>query len=52
MENKLTDAELKELAKIKRNEYLKNWRSKNKDKVKQYQANYWIKKARQEVKNQ
>lgn len=49
MENKLTDADIKELARIKRNEYLKSWREKNKDKVKQYQKNYWIKKARQEV---
>ena len=45
MENKLTETEIKELARIKRNEYLKNWRSKNKDKVKQYQKKLLDKKG-------
>jgi len=30
------------------NEYMREWRRKNKDKVKQYRNNYWLKRAEQE----
>lgn len=32
-------------AKIARNEYMRNWRAKNKDKVKAAQQRYWENKA-------
>lgn len=32
-------------AKNLRREYLKEWRAKNKDKVKEYNQRYWLKKA-------
>lgn len=33
-------------AKKQRNEYAKKWREANKEKVKEYQAKYWEKKAK------
>ncbi|WP_275507169.1 hypothetical protein [Clostridium coskatii] len=36
---------MEDRAKQARNEYMKNWRKKNKDKVKAAQERYWIKKA-------
>ena len=33
-----------EILKLKR-EYLKEWRARNKDRVKQHNKNYWVKKA-------
>lgn len=47
----LTDAELEELARKKRNEYHRNWRKNNPDKVKQYNQNYWLKRALKEESN-
>lgn len=44
MQNK-TDLELK--AKELRKEYYKKWRENNKDKVKDTQDRYWLKKARE-----
>jgi len=46
----LTDAEM---AKIARNEYMKEWRRNNKEKVMQYQENYWKNKFNemQEIKD-
>ena len=35
-----------------RREYLRNWRAANKDKVKQYNATYWEKKAQERKKQQ
>lgn len=32
-------------AREKRNEYLREWRKKNKDKVKKYNVNYWERKV-------
>lgn len=37
---------LSDKARKLRNEYIKNWRKKNPDKVKQHNANYWMKKAK------
>lgn len=34
-----------ESAQKKRNEYQRNWNKKNKEKIKKYQENYWLKKA-------
>lgn len=39
--NNISENELKELARIKKNEYQRSWNSKNKDKVKQYKEDYW-----------
>lgn len=39
-----------EEAKKKANEYMKSWRRQNKDKVKQYNENYWERKAQEGVK--
>lgn len=41
----MTEEELKELARKKKNEYQRKWRAKNKDKVKQYNKNYWKRKV-------
>ena len=30
-------------------EYKKEWRKKNKDKIKEYNSRYWLKKAKKEV---
>ena len=37
-------------ARAKRNAYMKEWREKNKDKVKKHQENYWERKAKKERK--
>lgn len=34
------------------NAYMKKWRHNNKDKIKQYQKNYWDKKAKESVENE
>lgn len=39
------DQHLMEEARAARNEYARDWRAKNRDKVKQYNNNYWMKKA-------
>lgn len=41
----LTDIEIEELARIKRNEYNRNWKRANPEKNKMYQDRYWAKKA-------
>ncbi len=38
---------IEELAREERLAYYKKWRAKNKDKIKQHNANYWRKKAEQ-----
>lgn len=40
-----------EVAKELQREYLKEWRMKNKMKVIQYQRNYWLKKAKEQIDN-
>jgi len=44
--------ELDEKAKQERRAYMKEWRSKNKDKVKKHQQNYWLKKAMQKAETE
>lgn len=38
---------LEEKAKELQREYMREWRQRNKDKVKQYRERYWLKKAKQ-----
>ena len=40
---------MEEKAKELRRAYMKSWRAKNKDKVSQYNKNYWIKKVKEGV---
>jgi len=48
--NNLTDKEIQELAREKQREYLREWRKKNPDKVKEYNKRYWRKKALEMLK--
>jgi len=41
---------LEELAREERNAYFKEWRAKNKNKVKQHNANYWKNRAAKKIK--
>lgn len=41
----MTDKELKDLARKERNRYHREWRAKNKDRVKAINTRYWAKKA-------
>ena len=41
---------LSEEAKLKRNEYMKRYRAKNKDKIAEYNKRYWEKKAAEQKK--
>ncbi len=40
--------DIKEKARLKRNAYMREWRRKNKDKVREYQENYWERKAKED----
>ena len=42
----------KAIAKELRKEYLREWRSKNVDKVREYRERYWLKKAEQYLASQ
>lgn len=50
--NRFNEEELKEIARKKRNEYMRKWRKKNKDKVKQYNKNYWKKQALKDIEKE
>ena len=52
MDKKLTDKEIQELAKELQREYLREWRKKNPDKVKEYNQRYWRRRALRELKEQ
>ena len=44
--NQLSNTETKqELARALRNQYLRQWKKNNPEKVKQYRQNYWDRKA-------
>ena len=47
---KLINEQLEELAREKQREYLREWRKKNPDKVKEYNKRYWRKKALEMLK--
>jgi len=49
---KLTDEQLEELAREIQREYLREWRKKNPDKVKEYNQRYWRRRALRELKEQ
>lgn len=40
---------LEEIARQERLEYFRQWRANNKDKVKQHNKNYWLRKAEQRL---
>ena len=42
-------ASLEELVKAERSAYFKNWRAKNKDKIKQHNQNYWKRRAEKKL---
>ncbi len=46
----MEDAELRERARQIRNEYMRQYRKKNKEKTKRYNQNYWRRKAALEQK--
>lgn len=46
---KNTKIQLSEEAKQKRAEYQRNWRRKNPDRLRKYQANYWERKAKTDL---
>ena len=41
----LTEHEIQELARQERNKYFREWRAKNKDRVKATNARYWARRA-------
>ena len=45
----LTDEEVRQLGKKKHNEYLKQWRAKNRERIKRNQAKCYQKKALKEL---
>ena len=47
---KLTDEQIKELAREKQREYLREWRKRNPDKVREYNERYWRRRALRELK--
>lgn len=50
MENRqLKDAGIEKLARTERLDYLRKWRAKNKDKVRQHNATYWEKRAKKKL---
>jgi FKBP-type peptidyl-prolyl cis-trans isomerase (trigger factor) len=51
-ENMDKDKELLEIARTLRNEKVKEWRNNNKDKIKEINRRYWLKKAKQHLAEQ
>ncbi len=49
---KLINEQLEELAREIQREYLREWRKKNPDKVKEYNQRYWRRRALRELKEQ
>lgn len=41
----MTQMQIDEMARAERREYSRKWRAANKDKVKQHNQNYWIRRA-------
>lgn len=46
----IDDLVLEEKARELKREYMRSWNEKNKNKNSEYQRNYWIRKAEQELK--
>lgn len=49
MNKQYTDEQLRELARQARNEYYREYRKKNKHKIKSIQLRYWARKALEQV---
>ena len=45
----MTELELLELARKMRNQKAKEWRDKNKDKIREINKRYWLNKAKKQV---
>lgn len=43
----MSDQELKEAARLERNRYYREYRARNRDRVKEINARYWEKKAKE-----
>jgi len=43
------DKKLQEIARTLRNEKVREWRNKNKDKIKEINKRYWLKKAKEKL---
>lgn len=43
-----TDQNAQDAGRMARNAYLRDWRANNRDKVRQYNQNYWARKAERE----
>ena len=52
MEAKRDETAIEAAAREAKNAYLREWRAKNPDRVKQHLKNYWLKKAEQEKEQQ
>ena len=50
MDKKLTDEQIKELARELQREYLRLWRKRNPEKIKEYNERYWRRRAIRELK--
>lgn len=50
MEDK--NLKINETTKALRAKYLREWRAKNKDKVREYNRTYWVRKAEKELSKQ
>ena len=48
----MTDQQIQATAREERNQYLRQWRAKNKDKVRAINARYWAKKARKRMESE
>lgn len=44
-------SEIEEIARQMRNKKAKEWRDKNKDKVKEINKRYWLNKAKKQIEN-
>lgn len=42
---------INEIAQQKRREYMKDWRKKNRERVRHYNENYWLRKAEESHKS-
>ena len=45
---KYTDSEKKEMARLAKNKYMREWKRKNREKLKSYDVSYWAKKYLEE----
>lgn len=47
--NNMTEKDIKEMARKKKNEYQRKWRKNNPEKVREHQNNYWERLALKEM---